>query len=135
MWCNAWSLKIILTKTHPKILTKTQKFEKSQTISKTPKVRSKIMKMHDKAKESIILDKEQGSWDRKWSEEVEKLEFWVIERRREVCLSREIEENRNRNRENPIYRKIINLNWLRAIEKLLRFKTRLLAIKELTRSY
>ena len=51
MWCNAWSLKIILTKTHPKILTKTQKFEKSQTISKTPKVRSKIMKMHDKDEE------------------------------------------------------------------------------------
>ena len=57
----------------------------------------------------------------------------MIERRREVCLSREIEENRNRNRENPIYRKIINLNRLRAIEKLLRFKTRLLAIKELLR--
>ena len=71
----------------------------------------------------------------KKSEEVEKLEFWVNERRREVCLSREIELNRDRNRENPIYRKIINLNRLRAIEKLLRFKTRLLAIKELTRSY
>ena len=30
-------------------------------FQKNPKVRSKIMKMHDKAEESIILDKEQGS--------------------------------------------------------------------------
>ena len=135
MWCNAWSLKIIFTKTHPKILTKTQKFEKSQKISKTPKVRSKIMKMHDKDEESIIPDEEQRSWDRKRSEEDEKLEFWVIKRRREVCLSRGIEENWDRNCENPIYRKIINLDRLRAIEKLSRFKTCLLAIEELTRSY
>ena len=135
MWCNAWSLKIILTKTHLKILTKSHKFWKSQKISKTRKVRSKIMKMHDKDEESIIPDEEQRSWDRKWSEEDGKLEFWVIERRREVCLSREIEENRDRNRENPIYRKIINLDWSRAIEKLLRFKTYLLAIEEQRKSY
>ena len=51
------------------------------------------MKMHDKDEESIILDEEQRSWDWKWSEEDENLEFWVIERRREVYLSREIKEN------------------------------------------
>ena len=38
-----------------------------------------------------------------------------------------------RNHEAPIYREIINLDRIRAIEKLLRFKTRLLAIKELLR--
>ena len=53
--------KIILTKTHPKIITRTQKFEKSQPISKIPKVRSKIMKMHDKGEESIIPDEEHKS--------------------------------------------------------------------------
>ena len=76
MWCNAWSLKIILTKAHPKILTKTQKFEKSQTISKTPKVRLEIMKMHNKDEESIIPDDEQGSRDWKRSKEDEKA--WVL---------------------------------------------------------
>jgi len=72
--------------------------------------------MHDKDEEKIIPDEEQWSWDRKRSEEDEKLEFWMIERRREVCLSRKIEENWDRNRENPIYRKIINLDRSRAIE-------------------
>ena len=93
------------------------------------------MKMHDKDEESIILDEEQRSWDRKWSEEDEKLEFWVIKRRRKVSLLREIEENWDRNRENPIYRKIINLDRSKAIKKLSRFKTCILAIEELTRSY
>ena len=40
-----------------------------------------------------------------------------------------------RNHEAPIYREIINLDRTRAIEKLLRFKTRLLAIKELSRGF
>ena len=74
------------------------------------------MKMHDKDEKSIILEEEQRSWDWKWSEEDEKLEFLVIERRREVYPSREIEENWDKNRENPIYRKIINLDRSRAIE-------------------
>ena len=36
------------------------------------------MKMHDKDEESIKPNEEQGSWDQKWSEVDEKLEFWVI---------------------------------------------------------
>ena len=46
--------------------------------------------MHDKEGESIMLDEEQRSWDRKWSEEDEKFEFWVFGRRKEIILSREI---------------------------------------------
>ena len=74
--------------------------------------------MHDKKGESIILDEEQGSWDRKWSEEDEKIEFWVFGRRRETFLLREIGEKRDKNREDPIYRKSQFLDGSRGIENL-----------------
>ena len=112
-----------------KVLKNLKQFKKPQKLGQ------RSCKCMIKMKENIIPDEEQRSWDRKWSEEDEKLEFLGVERRREVCLLREIEEIWDKNRENPIYRKIINLDRLRAIEKLSRFKTRLLAIKELIRSY
>ena len=93
-----------------KVLKNLKQFQKPQKLGQ------RSWKCMIKMKKKIIPDEEQRSWDRKWSEEDEKLEFWVIERRREVCLSREIKENRDRNRENPIYRKIINLDRSRAIE-------------------
>ena len=47
------------------------------------------MKMHDKDGESIISDEEQRSWDQKWSEEDEKLEFgWLGEGEKSVYRER-----------------------------------------------
>ena len=72
--------------------------------------------MHDKEEESIIPDEEQRSWDRKWSEEDEKIEFWVFGRSGEAFLSREIGEKWDRNHEDPIYRKSQFLDRSRAIK-------------------
>ena len=47
------------------------------------------MKIHDKDEESIIPDDEQRSWDWKWSEEVEMLEFgWLREGEKSVYRER-----------------------------------------------
>ena len=50
--------------------------------------------MHDKEEERILLDEEQRSWDKKWSEEEEMLKFWVFGSERREKLLREIDAMR-----------------------------------------
>ena len=50
--------------------------------------------MRGKKGESIIPDEEQRSWDQKWSEEDEKLEFSVFGSERREKLLREIDAMR-----------------------------------------
>ena len=70
-------------------------FEKSQNFPKIPKVRSKIMKMHDKDEESIISDEKQRSWDRKWSEEEVWSAWEVLWEVKRLKVLREIEGMRS----------------------------------------
>ena len=74
------------------------------------------MKMHDQDEESIIPEEKQGSWDWKWSDDSEGLEFEVFGSERKENLSREIEGNEWELLMAPFYRNPINLDRSRAIE-------------------
>ena len=55
-------------------------------------------------------------------------------RRRETFLLREIGEKRDKNREDPIYRKSQFLDGSRSIERYRELKTRALSVEELSRT-
>jgi len=102
-----------------------QNFNKNSKVLKNLKQFQKPQKLGQRSWKCMIKMKKVSyqvrNKDLETKKEVRKmksLSFWVTERRREVCLSREIGENWERNCDNSVYRKIINLDRSRAIEKL-----------------
>ena len=92
-------------------------FEKPQNFSTNPKNWVRMHEMYDKR-----LEKRSYLWNMQWkdqrmSREDEEVEWEEFGSEREVCLSWEIEEKWDRNREAHIYRSLIILNRLRGVKK------------------